>query len=207
MCQEFFSESLLKPATVAHPLAFKWIRILFRCWKDRKPTGITGIVFGARGHEGLAAGGRHGRGHGEQDQVRVRQKQVHDRSSLLFQGHGDGLAGEAAMQVGDPDRDGFGRIVNDALFSLAAAGGLENPSMFLASPVEADEPSPGWFWGGNGGIRHVPNSFPEGLAWFHESLIVESRNGKLLSIRFWNQAHPAARTAPRRHRTARRRNS
>jgi hypothetical protein len=98
--------------------------------------------------------------------VRVGQKQVHDRSSLLFQGDGDGLAGEAAMEVGGPDRDGFGCVVHDALLWLAAAGGLENPSMFLATPVEADERGPGWLWGGNNGIRHVPNSFPEGLAWF-----------------------------------------
>ena len=49
--------------------------------------------------------------------------------------------------------------------------------------------------------------FQRGWLGSGESLIVESRNGKLLRIRFWNQAHPAARTAPRRHRTARRRNS
>jgi hypothetical protein len=84
----------------------------------------------------------------------------------LFQGDGDGLAAEAAIEVGGPHRDGFGRVVNDSLFSLAAAGGRESPSMFLAAPVEADEAGPGWLWGGNGDIRDVPNSFPEELAWF-----------------------------------------
>src|ERR1051326_1569724 len=34
----------------------------------------------------------------------------------------------------------------------------------------------------------------------HESLIVESGARRLLKIRHWNQAHPAARTTPAKHR-------
>jgi len=101
----------------------------------QNPAGIGGIVFGARGYEGLAVGGRHRRGHGEQHQVRVRQKQVHNRSSLLFQGDGHGPTAKALVQTGGPDRDGLWRVVDEALISFPTVGGLENPSMFLAAPI------------------------------------------------------------------------
>ena|ERR1017187_8275156 len=173
----------------------------------QNPAGVARIVFGARGYERLAVRGGHRCGHGEQDQVRVGEKQVHNRSSLLFQGDGDGLAVEAAVQIGGPDRDRLWSVVDPALIAFAAIGGLENPSMFLAAPIQGDESGPNGLRGGAYRISHKPTLLRRGWLGSGESLIVESRTGKLLRIRFWNQAHPAARTAPRRHRTAGRRNS
>ena len=120
----------------------------------QNPAGVGGIVFGARGYEGLAVGGRHRRGHGEQHQVRVRQKQVHNRSSLLFQGDGHGSAAKALVQTGGPDRDCLGRVVDVAFISFPTVGGLENPSMFLAAPIQGEERGPGGLRGGDCRISH-----------------------------------------------------
>ena len=140
----------------------------------QNPACVARIVFGARGYKGLAVGGRHGRGHGEQHQVRVRQKQVHNRSSLLFQGDGDGLAAETPMQIGGPDRDRLGRIVDEAFLLFAAAGWLENPSMFLAGPIQGDERGPNGLRGGVTAVSAM-NQTPLRRGWLGsgESLIVD----------------------------------
>ena len=49
-------------------------------------------------------------------------------------------------------------------------------------------------------IRHGADPFWNGLAWLLRKPYSESRTRRLLSIRHWNQAHPAARNTRRKHR-------
>ena len=105
------------------------------------PVGVAGVVFGAGGHEGLPVRGRHGWRHGEQYQVRVRKKQVHDRTSFLLERDGDRLAAETAIQLGGPDGDRFRGVVDDPVFGPAGSG-LKSPSVFLTAPIQGDERGP-----------------------------------------------------------------
>ena len=133
----------------------------------------------------------------------ARKAEAGSRPILAVQGHGDGQpakrrwrsAAQAAMASGVLSTTPCSRLPRPAGSRIQACFWL--PQSRPMNPAQA----------GSGAVMAVSDMyqipFQRGWLGSGESLIVESRNGKLLSIRFWNQAHPAARTAPRRHRCCR----
>src|ERR1700676_5353200 len=167
--------------------------------------GIAGIALGARRLEGIPEVSRRVRVHREQHQLRELEEHIHQRTSRLLQTHRDRPAAKTLAQIRYPRHHRFRRVVEFALFPLLGTGGDELPVVLLIGPVEGYKR--GIFrlllnWGGHFMtlfLRHTDSPFHRlmsGQTWLRRKAYSESGTRQHLSIRYWTQAHPAARDTP-----------
>ena len=100
--------------------------------------GIDGIILAAAGIKGFAVVRQRLGRNGIKPEKFVVHQGIKQRAARLFQGDGDGAAGETAAQLGDPSVQGLRFLLHHQVLDLGRAGRLQADIVLLIGPVQAD---------------------------------------------------------------------